>query len=54
MKDETEVDERRAPEEMTGRVSAMEGIQRGLAQAKKGLGRSVDEVFNDLERNGWR
>lgn len=25
-------------------------IRRGLAQAKKGMGRSVDEVFDDLER----
>jgi prevent-host-death family protein len=26
------------------------GIRRGLAQAKKGLGRSVDEVFDSIER----
>jgi prevent-host-death family protein len=32
------------------RLSAIEGIQRGLAQAKKGKGRGVDEVFDALER----
>lgn len=37
-------------QQMTYRVSAIEGIQRGLTQAKKGLGRSVDDVFDDLER----
>lgn len=26
------------------------GIRRGLAQAKKGLGRSVDEVLDEIER----
>jgi predicted transcriptional regulator len=26
------------------------GIRRGLAQAKKGLGRSVDDVFDAIER----
>ena len=26
------------------------GIRRGLSQAKKGLGRSVDEVFDAIER----
>ncbi|MGA3188646.1 MAG: type II toxin-antitoxin system Phd/YefM family antitoxin [Bryobacteraceae bacterium] len=29
---------------------AVEGIRRGLAQAKKGLGQSVDEVFDEIER----
>lgn len=29
---------------------AVAGIRRGLAQAKKGLGRSVDEVFDAIER----
>ncbi len=28
---------------------AVGGIRRGLAQAKKGKGRSVDDVFGDLE-----
>ena len=27
-------------------------LRRGLAQARKGLGRPVDDVFNDLEREG--
>lgn len=35
---------------MAERLSTIEGIQRGLAQAKKGQGRSVDEVFDALER----
>jgi prevent-host-death family protein len=28
---------------------AIAGIRRGLAQARKGLGRSVDEVFDEIE-----
>lgn len=31
------------------RLSAIEGIRRGLSQAKKGKGRSVDEVFDALD-----
>jgi prevent-host-death family protein len=31
-------------------LDAVAGIRRGLAQAKKGQGRPVDEVFDDLER----
>jgi prevent-host-death family protein len=31
-------------------LDAVAGIRRGLAQARKGLGRSVDEVFDDLDR----
>jgi hypothetical protein len=34
---------------MADRVDTVEGIRRGLAQAKKGLGRTVDEVFDDIE-----
>lgn len=34
---------------MADRLSAIEGISRGLAQAKKGKGRSVDEVFDALD-----
>jgi prevent-host-death family protein len=29
---------------------AVAGIRRGLAQAGKGLGRAVDEVFDEIER----
>ena len=29
---------------------SIKGIRRGLAQAKKGLGRSADDVFDALER----
>ena len=39
-----------AYQRMADRVDTMESIRRGLAQAKKGLGRSVDEVFDDLEQ----
>ena len=30
---------------------AVEGIRRGLVHAKKGLGRSVDEVFDAIEKD---
>ena len=33
-------------------LDAVEGIRRGLAQAKMGLGRPFEDVFNDLEREG--
>jgi prevent-host-death family protein len=33
-------------------LDAVASIRRGLAQAKKGLGRPVDEVFDELEREG--
>jgi PHD/YefM family antitoxin component YafN of YafNO toxin-antitoxin module len=29
---------------------AVAGIRRGLAQVRKGIGRSVDEVFDEIER----
>ena len=32
------------------RLDAVASIRRGLTQAKKGLGRPVDQVFDDLER----
>lgn len=31
-------------------LEAIAAIRRGLAQAQKGIGRSVDDVFDDLER----
>ena len=31
-------------------LDAVASIRRGLAQAKKGLGRPVDEVFDELQR----
>jgi len=37
-------------QQLADRVDTFEGIRRGLTQAKKGLGRSVDEVFDDFER----
>ena len=39
-----------AYQDVAGYLDAVAGIRRGLAQAKKGLGRPVDEVFDDLER----
>lgn len=38
-------------QKLADRFDAIEGIRRGLAQAKKGLGRSVDEVFDLIERD---
>lgn len=32
-------------------LDAVASIRKGLAQARQGLGRPVDEVFNDLERD---
>jgi prevent-host-death family protein len=37
-------------QELADRLETVAGIRRGLAQAKKGLGRPVDEVFDDLQR----
>lgn len=39
---------------LADRLDAIEGIRRGLAQAKKGLGRSADEVFDDIEHAAAR
>jgi len=39
-----------AYQDVASHLDAIASIRRGLAQAKKGLGRSVDEVFDDLER----
>ena len=50
-KAEVVVMEARAWQEMANRVDTVEGIRRGLVQAKQGLGRSVDEVFDDIEQN---
>ena len=50
-KAEVVVMEAGAWQQMADRVDAVAGIGRGLAQAKKGLGRSVDEVFDDIEQN---
>ena len=36
--------------DIAGHLDAIAGIRRGLTQAKKGQGRPVDEVFDDLER----
>lgn len=36
--------------EVAEQLDTIASIRRGLAQAKKGLGRPVDEVFDDLER----
>lgn len=39
-----------AYQEIALQLDTIANIRRGLAQAKKGLGRSVDEVFDDLDR----
>ena len=39
-----------AYQDIAHHLDAVAGIRRGLAQAKKGQGRPVDEVFDDLER----
>ena len=36
--------------EVADHLDALSSIRRGLGHAKKGVGRSVDEVFDDLER----
>jgi prevent-host-death family protein len=35
--------------EVAEHLDTVAGIRRGLTQAKKGLGRPVDDVFDDLE-----
>jgi len=37
-----------AYQDVADHLDAVAGIRRGLAQAKKGLGRPVDEVFDEL------
>jgi prevent-host-death family protein len=39
-----------AYQDVADHLDAVASIRRGLAQAKKGMGRPVDEVFDDLER----
>jgi prevent-host-death family protein len=36
-------------QEVADHLDTIAGIRRGLAQARKGMGRSVDAVFDDLE-----
>ncbi len=43
--------EARAWQQMADRVDAVEGIRRGLLQAKAGLGRSADEVSDHPEQD---
>ena len=38
--------------EVAGQLDVVASIRRGLTQANKGLGRPVDDVFDDLEREG--
>jgi len=37
-------------QQVADHLDAVEAIRRGLEQAKRGLGRPVDEVFEELER----
>jgi prevent-host-death family protein len=39
-----------AYQEVASQLDAVAGIRRGLAQARKGAGRSADVVFDELER----
>jgi prevent-host-death family protein len=39
-----------AYQEVASRLDSMTSIRRGLAQARKGIGRPADEVFDELER----
>jgi prevent-host-death family protein len=39
---------------LADRLDAIEGIRRGLIQARKGLGRSADEVFDAIEHDAAR
>jgi prevent-host-death family protein len=39
-----------AYQEVAEQLDTIASIRRGLAQAQKGIGRSVDDVFDDLER----
>ncbi len=41
-----------AYQEVAEQLDMIASIRRGLAQAKKGMGRPVDDVFDDLEREG--
>jgi len=36
--------------EVAEHLDSVASIRRGMAQAKKGMGRSVDDVFDNLER----
>jgi PHD/YefM family antitoxin component YafN of YafNO toxin-antitoxin module len=39
-----------AYQRLADNMDAVEGIRRGLLQAKHGMGRSVDEVFDSIEK----
>jgi prevent-host-death family protein len=39
-----------AYQDVADHLDAVASIRRGLAQAKRGLGRGVDEVFDELEQ----
>jgi prevent-host-death family protein len=40
-----------AYQRLADNLDAVEGIRRGLVQAKKGMGRSVDDVFDSIEKD---
>ncbi len=40
----------KAYQEVASQLDAVASIRRGLAQARKGMGRPADVVFDDLER----
>jgi prevent-host-death family protein len=39
-----------AYQEVASHLDVVASVRRGLAQARKGMGRTADEVFDDLER----
>ena len=54
LKDMDKSESAAAPAQLDERLAeyrdTVAGIRRGLAQAQKGLGRSVDDVFDTIER----
>jgi len=40
----------KAYQEVASQLDAVASIRRGLAQARKGVGRPADDVFDELER----
>src|SRR5271168_5430734 len=46
----------KAYQEVASQLDAVASIRRGLAQARKGMGRPADAIFDDLDREdaAWR
>jgi prevent-host-death family protein len=41
-----------AYQEVAGHLEVVASVRRGLVQARRGVGRTADEVFDELEREG--